>query len=336
MPRRQTFVIEPSQKNVTPYRFLCRVLDAPSNVVRSLLEEGHVTVDGGTDRLTRPVKSGTVIDVEWPPELESQAKSKPFRGKIDVLYEDDHVVVVHKPAGVPVVPERRRWKKTILDLLPDSVARGGKLKVVHRLDKHTSGALLLARDRDTKRALCAAFMDREVHKEYLALVRGRFPDEEGEIDAPLVKDRRHALRMVVAPEKGRGKPSLTRFRIEQRLDGFTWLRLFPVTGRTHQIRVHLAHRGFPILGDALYGARPELFLSELKLSYRPKPGQTERPILDRVALHCEVLEFASPGGDERRIRAVAPLAADLKVLRKHLDRWRAPRERPLEPDRTRR
>lgn len=328
MPRRQTFVIEPSQKNVTPFRFLCRVLDAPSAVVRNLIRDGHVTVDGTDDRVNLPLRAGNVIDVAWPEELERKAREKLPRGPITVLYEDEKVVVVDKPAGIPVVPERRRWRKTVVDLLPAEVSHGKKLKVVHRLDKHTSGALLLAHDRETKRALCAAFMNREIHKEYLALVRGRFAEDEGEIDVPIAKDRRHALRMVVDEHKG--KPSLTRFRIEQRLDGYTWLRLFPVTGRTHQLRVHLAHRGFPILGDALYGARPQVFLSDLKLSYRPKAGRPERPLLDRVALHCTALEFDSPGADGARIRVEAPLAADLAVLKKQLDRWRQPRDRPLE------
>ncbi|MFG0318841.1 MAG: RluA family pseudouridine synthase [Planctomycetota bacterium JB042] len=325
MSRRQTFVVEPNQKNVTPYRFLCRMLGAPSGVVRSLIADGHVTVDGTEDALNRPLRAGNVVDVEWPAELEQRARSGGPRRPIEILYEDDRVIVVDKPAGVPVVPERRRWKKTVVDLLPASALRGGRPKVVHRLDKHTSGALLLARDRDTKRELCRAFMDREVHKEYVALVRGRFPEEEGEIDAPLTKDRRHALRMVVAKDRERGKPSLTRFRVEERLDGYTWLRLQPVTGRTHQLRVHLAHLGFPILGDELYGARPHVFLSELKLSYRPKPGRPEKPILDRVALHCRRLELASPAPESPPIRVEAPLADDLSVLKRHLDRWRPDR-----------
>jgi len=323
LPRRQSFVVEPKQKGVTPYRLLCRALGVPSGFVKRLVVEGHVTVDGSSDALNLPLKSGAVLEVVWPEELHRQATTKTPRQAVKILYEDAHRLVVDKPAGVPVVPERRRWKKTVLDLLEATAGDYSHLKVVHRLDKHTSGALLLARDRGTKRELCQAFLERRIGKEYLALVRGRFPEDEGEIDAPISKDRRHALRMVI--EEGRGKPSVTQFRVEERLDGYTWLRLFPLTGRTHQIRVHLAHRGFPILGDSLYGARAQLLLSDLKRGYRPKRGQEERPILDRVALHSCALEFDAVEGGEERLRVESPLARDLDVVRRQLARWRAPR-----------
>ena len=325
LSRRQVLVVEPEQKNQTPYQFLCRQLDgAQPGFVRQLLRDGGVTIDGMTDGLTRPLRVGNVVSVEWPQELYDRARRKATPDRAVVLYRDDRVLVVDKPAGVSVVAERVKKRPTILDLLPDDVATradGVRPKVVHRLDKHTSGALLLARDLDAKRALTEAFVERRVDKEYDAWVRGAFPEAEGEIDLALGKDHKHDLRVIV--DEKHGKPSLTRFRIADELDGFTRLRLQPVTGRTHQIRVHLAARGFPILGDKLYGGAAELFLSDLKLDYRKKGDAPEKPILARPALHCARLGFESPGGG--RVDVEAELPDDLALLVKQLARYRPPR-----------
>lgn len=325
-PSHQTFVVPPDQKNLTPYHFLCRVLDAEPPTIRQLLRQGAVTVDGDSDAVLRPLRAGNLVEVQWPKELLRPAPAAVPRGPVPVLYQDAALFVVDKPAGVSVVTERRRNRPTILDLLGAGCATdpvtGVRPKVVHRLDKHTSGALLLARDRATKRTLCQAFLERRIHKEYLALVRGEFGPAEREVDVPLGKDRRHAYRMVI--DERHGKPSRTLVRVEQPYRGYTLLRVIPFTGRTHQIRVHLAHLGFPLLGDPLYGGRPELFLSELKAGYRPKSGWREKPLLTRLALHAEVLEFDSPATG-RRERVVAPLPADLRVLKKQLDRHRAAR-----------
>ncbi len=321
--RRKSFVVDPEHKNQSPYQYLCRSLEGvPPAMVRQLFVSGAVTIDGRKDALTRPLKAGTVIEVRFSDEQLKRARRGPPPAPLRVLHQDDRVLVLSKPVGVSVVPERR-VRTTILDLLPPELVRGKdgtKARVVHRIDKHTSGALLVARDLDAKRKLVQAFLERKVHKEYLALVRGTPDAESGEIDSPIATDRKHALKMVV--DERRGRPSLTRWKIEQRFFGYTLLRVFPVTGRTHQIRVHLAHAGFPLLGDELYGGRPEVLLSDLKPGYRGKRGEAERPLLTHQALHCAALEFDSPD-DGRRIRVEAPLEGEFAILLKHLAKWRA-------------
>ncbi len=323
MPRRQTFVVTPDHKHIRPYQFLCRELDARPAIVRRLINEGHVTIDGTEDALNRPLKSGNVVDVVWSDELLRASRERSQERRVEVLYEGHSSIVVAKPAGVSVVPERRRGQKTVLDLLPPSIATspgsGQRPKVVHRLDKHTSGALLLARDRNAKRELCLAFFEHRVHKEYLALVRGVVRTPEQEITARIGKHTKHALRMQI--DERHGREAMTRVTVERRFDGYTLLRASPITGRTHQIRVHLAHIGFPILGDQLYGGRPEVFLSDLKRGFRAKRGRREKPILARQALHCEVLQFDDPGG-ARDVRVTAPIPSDLQVLLRHLERYR--------------
>lgn len=325
MARRQSFVVPPEHKNLSPYQYLLRNLPGTrAAIVRQLVTGGAVTVDGSTDAINRPLRVGNVVEIAWPELLQKRSRSKaPEFGTVTVLYQDAEVMVVDKPAGLSVVPERRRGHATILDHLPAGLAIDPstqvRAKVVHRLDKHTSGALLLARSKAAKQALCRAFLQREVGKEYLALVRGEPSPPSGEIEAPIGTDRRHALRMVI--DEKRGKPSLTRYTTERTYFGYTLLRVAPVTGRTHQIRVHLAHIGFPLIGDSLYGGRPDVRLSELKPSYREKRGVEEKPLFARTALHCAALEFESPAADGR-IRVEAPLPKDLAVLLKQLERHR--------------
>ncbi|MFH0944027.1 MAG: RluA family pseudouridine synthase [Planctomycetota bacterium] len=327
MRRKQSWVVPPELKNLSPYRFLCRSLEeVRPGMLRQLLREGGVRVDGEQKALNRPLKVGALVDVVWPDELYQRASRKQVCESLVMLYQDDQILVIDKPAGIPVVPDRHRNSPTVFDLLPKGVARhpdsGMTPKLAHRLDKHTSGALLIARDRDAKRDLTRAFQEHLVHKEYLALVRGVVRQEDQTVEAAIGKDRRHAVRMVIDQEHG--KPAVTRIRVEETFDGFTLLRVSPITGRTHQIRVHLAHIGFPILGDGLYGGRPQLFLSDLKRSFRPKAGRELKPVLDRQALHCEILEFDTMDGVRQRVRSELP--SDLQILLKHLRRYRPARE----------
>lgn len=325
MPRTQNFVVGPEHKNLSPYQFLSRAVRiGQPGLVRELIRRGQVLIDGSASPIQLPLKRGSVVSVSWPPDLEQGKKRFAKKLRVEVLFQNDHVIAVNKPAGLPVVPERRRERETVLDVLEPALQKskaGQVTRVVHRLDKHTSGVLLLARDRDAKRLLCAAFNDRTIHKEYLTLVRGTPSTESGEIDLAIGKDRRHALRMVIAERKG--KDALTRWRIEERFRGYTLLRVFPVTGRTHQIRVHLEHIGFPVLCDELYGARPELLLSEIKPGFRSKDAEAEKPLLHRLALHCAALEFPTGVGSER-MRVEAPLPKDLEVVLKQLRKHRAP------------
>ena len=188
------------------------------------------------------------------------------------MHVDGALVVIDKPAGLLSVPGRGELKqdcaaRRVQAAWPDAL-------VVHRLDMATSGLLLFARGLEMQRALGSAFADRRVHKRYVALVRGELAGEGGEIDLPLSADWPNRPRQQVDPE--RGKPSLTRWTVLERGADTTRLTLEPVTGRSHQLRVHLAAIGRPIIGDALYGGAeaPRLMLHACRLELPPLPGLT--------------------------------------------------------------
>ncbi|HHT9132644.1 MAG TPA: RluA family pseudouridine synthase, partial [Candidatus Tripitaka californicus] len=201
------------------------------------------------------------------------------------------------------------------NLSPLSRGKGLRPRLVHRLDKDTSGVLLVAKDPEAERHLSGQFEDRVVEKEYVALVDGRVEREEATINLPLEETTRGKMR-----PNPRGKEAVTQYRIQERFDGFTLLKLMPKTGRTHQIRVHLKAIGHPLSIDPLYGNRSAIFLSSLKADYKPKKGQTETPIISRLTLHAHKITF-EPLPGVGKITAEAPMAEDMdrliRVLRKY-------------------
>jgi len=245
---------------------------------------------------------------------------------VSILKSDDHLVVVDKAAGVPSV--RERWDtetKTVLDLAQAQIEKGAdgpvKLRTVHRLDKDTSGVILLARTAEAGRSLSGQFRDRTVEKTYLALIAGAPYEPEGVIEARIDQDpkRPGAMRIV----KHRGKAARTAWASDERFRGFALLRVTPATGRTHQIRVHLAHAGMPLAIDPLYGGeRTGIFLSELKRRYKPSRKHEERPLIGRLTLHAWRLTFDHPvSGD--RVTVEAPLPKDLSLVLRDLRRFQA-------------
>lgn len=228
--------------------------------------------------------------------------------RIDILLDDPAFLAVNKPAGVPTIPGRQGGA-SVRDLLARG-GPGGELRIVHRLDKQTSGALLLARTAEAQRALSEQFQRREVEKTYLALVRGAPDRDAGLINAPLARDPKSPTRMVVQPKKG--KPSRTRWEVLERFGGIALIRCRPLTGRQHQIRVHLAHASMPLLVDPVYGRSEGFFLSEVKARYKRGKFQEERPLIARLTLHAESLAFAHPATGAP-IRVEAPLPKDLRA-----------------------
>ncbi|HVQ23823.1 MAG TPA: RNA pseudouridine synthase, partial [Planctomycetota bacterium] len=199
-----------------------------------------------------------------------------------------------------------------------------RLRSVHRLDKDTTGVLVVAKHLESERVLRQAFEHAEVHKTYWALVEGEHPLAEGNeetIDLPIGPDERRSGRVVIDPHGG--KPAQTRISVLQRFRGFTWLCCRPLSGRTHQIRVHLAAVGFPLAVDPFYGRRTELLLSSIKAGYKAKRGQPERPLITRLTLHAAEIDVPSPGRAGERIRVAAPLPKDLEKLLKQLGKVRA-------------
>ena len=236
------------------------------------------------------------------------------------------LAVLDKPAGLSVEPDRfDPDRPALLDHLPRELEDAADVRVVHRLDRDTSGVLLVALGARGERALRDAFDARAVEKTYSALVEGEVPWRDGEqvaIEHPLAPDPRRRGRMVTAARGG--KPARTVAAVERRFRGFTLLTCRPETGRTHQLRVHLAAIGFPLAVDPWYGRRDALLLSELKRGFRPKPGRPERPLVERATLHARRIRV--PGSDlDPAVDHEAPLPADLARVLRELERHRPER-----------
>lgn len=273
---------------------------------QKLFESGLVWQDerrlGQSDKL----QAGDVVDVSLPPPRPVQLV--PVRMDLDVLYEDDHLLVINKPAGLVVHPGAGTADDTLVHgLLHHCSGRlpgiGGEERpgIVHRLDKETSGAIVVAKSETAMKELALQFSGRTIAKQYIALVKGVPEPASGRIAEPIARHPVHRLRMSCQPG---GRESLTEYAIVRHWDEVAaWLRVDLHTGRTHQIRVHMQHIGHPLLGDALYGWR----------------DRGERlPTIPRVMLHAAHLEITHPASGER-MRFAAPLPPDFLELLKRLD-----------------
>jgi len=210
--------------------------------------------------------------------------------KGEIVFEDEHFLAVNKPAGVLTIPDR--FRKDIPNLFAMLSQERDELYTVHRLDKFTSGGLLFAKSKEVHKALSDAFMDRIPEKYYLAIVDGVPREPKGEIDQPLTESMVTRGKMLIHP---RGKQSKTSYEVIKSFVKFSLLRVKIHTGRLHQIRVHLAHIGHPLMVDPLYGNREEFFLSEIKgRKFHLKKGHEERPLLTRQPLHSHKLILPHP------------------------------------------
>jgi RluA family pseudouridine synthase len=246
--------------------------------------------------------------------------------EIPVLFEDDSLLALDKPAGLLTSPDRYDpLRPNLMKLLHAGIAQQKPwarerhldyLSNAHRLDFETSGVILLAKNKEALVTLANLFGSEKPEKTYLALVRGEISENKFEVDAPLSPHPVKIGLMRVDPKNG--KKSKTKFEVLENFSrfGYALLKCQPLTGRTHQIRVHAAYAGFTVVGDELYGGKP-LWLSRLKKDYRLKPGHEERPLLSRVALHAEELQLPHPvSGD--LVRITSPWPKDLKVAVKYL------------------
>jgi 23S rRNA pseudouridine955/2504/2580 synthase/23S rRNA pseudouridine1911/1915/1917 synthase len=250
------------------------------------------------------------------------------RAALEILAETSDWVAVMKPAGLATIPGRGEEDSVLERLgrqlgLPSSGTSDPRVRVVHRLDKDTSGVLLFAKHTASQRHLSHQFQNNAVRKEYLALVVGRPSAQEGEVDAPLARHPASPQRMAVVRHGGR--PARTGWRVEEAFRQFTLLRVFPRTGKTHQIRVHLLSVGMPLAIDPLYnvprggGDPPGLLLSSFKRGYRPAAGEAERPLIERLTLHAEKLAFKDLTGSDVEVEAPLPkdFRSALNMLRKY-------------------
>jgi len=293
-------------------RFLARRVGEHSrSFMARLIRESWVLVDGEPGRAALPLKSGQRISVRIPPpeplELEPEAI------ELAILFEDEDLAVVDKPAGLVAHPSAGHREGTLVHALLHHLGRlsgiGGRLRpgIVHRLDKDTSGLLVVAKSDAGHRRLSEMMAAREIRREYRALIWGNLAAAEGEISAPIGRDPRQRKRMAVLPAGG--KEALTRYSRVDTFAGFDYIRLDLGTGRTHQIRVHMAHLGHPILGDPLYGGRR----GRLRGRTRAERALCREllSVMGRQALHAFRLRFAHPLSGER-LEFESPLPRDMQ------------------------
>jgi 23S rRNA pseudouridine1911/1915/1917 synthase len=242
---------------------------------------------------------------------------------LDILRQTDDYVAINKPAGLATIPGRGETTSAFEQLaqqlnLPHTGATDPRLRVVHRLDKDTSGVLLFAKHIESQRHLSHQFQNNTVEKEYLAIVAGRPSADEGDIDANLAPHPGNPKLMAISKQ---GRPARTLWKLEQRFRVHTLLRVFPKTGKTHQIRVHLRHIGLPLAVDPLYNpTAPPLLLSLLKRDYRPTRNEEERPLIARLTLHAEKLRFKDLA--ETQIEIIAPTPKDFRATINQLSKLR--------------
>ena len=264
--------------------------------------------------------------ISAPPIKLSSPETREF-WEIPVVFEDEHLLAIRKPARLLTSPDRYDPNRpNLMRLLHSGVAEGKSwakqrgltyLANAHRLDFETTGVLLLAKNKAVLVQLADMFGTEKPVKTYIALVQGTPIEERFEVDAPIAPHPTSVGLMRVDPR--RGKKSKTLFEVQEKFRGYTLLKCQPLTGRTHQIRVHLRHVKLPILGDALYRGG-KLWLSELKRNFRLKPNHEERPLIETVALHAETLSLVHPVTKET-ISITAPWPKDLEVAVKYLRKF---------------
>ena len=228
--------------------------------------------------------------------------------ELEILHEDADILIVNKPSGMASVPEG--YSSDQPDLVAMLEPGFGRVWVVHRLDKETSGAIVFARNEETHRNLSMQFEQRDVNKVYHALVVGQPDWTERKVLVPLVIDGDRHHRTLPDPDKG--KPAVTQFNLLQRIRKYALLEARPETGRTHQIRAHAKFMALPIVCDTLYGDGEPIYLSTFKKGYRAKGDREERALIERLALHAFQLEIVHPSTGER-VQFEAPYPKDLRA-----------------------
>ncbi|MGA3267653.1 MAG: RluA family pseudouridine synthase [Verrucomicrobiota bacterium] len=309
--RTETFTIEQSRPGTRLDTFLREKFPAASRVaLHRLIEQGHVRVNGQPVKPTHSPRAGEQVEVHWPEAR--PAKAQPEAMPLDILFEDESLLVLNKPAGLVVHPAAGHEEHTLVNALLHhcagrlsgigGVARPG---IVHRLDKETSGCLVVAKNDVTHLALSKQFSERRVEKIYHAIVCGELGRDSGEVRAAIARHPTHRQRMA-ARDDDAGRAAHTSWRVLEKLNSATLAEARIHTGRTHQIRVHFQFLGHPLLGDTTYGPRQNRKLAELT-GYRAP----------RVMLHARELSFVHPG-TERSMIFEAPLPEDFREALKAL------------------
>lgn len=303
--RELTLCIEPSQDGRRVDQALAAQVDSVSrSTLQGLIRDGRVTVNGATVAPKARVAAGDSVWIGFPAVAGREDIAEDIA--LNVLFEDDDILVIDKPASLVVHPGAGNPAGTMMNALlhhDPALAALPRAGIVHRLDKDTSGVLVVARNAAARTALVEALADRRVHRVYQAVCAGVLI-AGGTVDAPIGRHRAQRVKMAVT---GGGREAVSHYRVRERFDAHTLVEVSLETGRTHQIRVHMAHIGHPLVGDRLYAGRGRL------------PGGVDARIRDAVAafprqaLHAWRLRFDHPRSGEP-VTFRAPLPADLKAL----------------------
>lgn len=286
--------------------------------IRSAINAAEILVNGHRSKAAYRVRPGDLVSgrISAPQHDQPEPEDIP----LSVLYEDDRLAVINKPHGMVVHPSKGHWSGTLTAALAhryqhlSAVGGSNRPGIVHRLDRDTSGVIVIARDDQAHLALAQQFEQRTVEKEYFAICRGRLDRDRDRIEQPIGPHPYQREKMAIRSEHPASRAASTFYEVAERYRGFVAVRVFPKTGRTHQIRVHLAHVGCPVLCDPLYSGQHRLTRHELE--GRAPDGEV---VFDRLALHARRLVIDHPD-DGRRMEFEAPLPAEFEALQRILPR----------------
>jgi len=284
-------------------------LNLSRSQAKNLIQKHHILLNQNPAKPSAHIRAGDIISGILPQPESLSVKAEPL--PLTILYEDSSIIIIDKPSGMVVHPAYGNLSGTLVNALlyhcKDLTGINGVLRpgIVHRLDKNTSGVMVVAKNDEAYHHLARQFKNRTVGKVYLAIVYGKFGEDEGLIDSAIGRHPSERKRMSTRTKRGR--MAITHWKKIEELDGFTLLEIFPQTGRTHQIRVHLSSIGHPLLGDPLYGRKG-------------RPGTIHDPVLrecvtrmNRQALHAKRLEFTHPRTGER-VQFISPIPQDMKKV----------------------
>lgn len=294
-------------------------------LIRNAIQSDGVLVDGKRGKPAYRLKPGQSVQFTLP-DLPRESPI-PEEIPLEILYEDDVLAVINKPADMVVHPSRGHWSGTLVSALAykyaddlSSVRGPERPGIVHRLDRDTSGVILVAKNNQSHAKLADLFQTKKIHKEYFAIVSGVPSFDRDVIDLPIGHHPKNREKMMIARNDPEAKSAVTHLEVLERFRGFSTICARPQTGRTHQIRVHLAHVGTPVLCDKLYGGCASITLGEVAgkrgAPARPRAGETadfDTILLGRQALHARRLTFTHPETGEE-ITVEAPIPADMQAV----------------------
>jgi 23S rRNA pseudouridine1911/1915/1917 synthase len=321
----QTFVVDAEKAGQRLDAFLAHELSKYSRVqLRKVIGAGGVKVNGQGTKVAYRLSAGDRIEIVLPPM--NTAGPHPEEIPLDILYEDEHIIAVNKPPGMVVHPARGHWSGTLASALSfhfrqlSSVGGPTRPGIVHRLDRDTSGVMVVAKTDPMHFALAAQFENRTTEKEYFAITAG-IPDRDRDfVEQPIGVHPHQREKMAIRAGHTTSREATTFYEVVERFAGFAAVKVLPKTGRTHQIRVHLAHVSCPVLCDKLYGGHTKITRGELR---RRKAGRLrEMPddsevILARQALHAHRIKLTHPATG-KPIEFIAPVPSDLQAVLEEL------------------